>query len=89
MVKASNKTKKTEASVESFINAVSDETKRNDSLKLLELMQQVTGWNPKMWGSIVGFGDYHYKYESGREGDYFRLGFSPRAKNISIYIMPG
>ena len=89
MVKASNKTKKTEDSVESFIDAVSDETKRNDSLKLLELMQQVTGWNPKMWGSIVGFGDYHYKYESGREGDYFRLGFSPRAKNISIYIMPG
>lgn len=53
------------------------------------MMERLSGETPKMWGSIVGFGDYHYKYESGREGDFFRTGFSPRAQNITLYIMPG
>jgi len=63
------KTKKNEASVEKFLGSISESKKRNDCCSILELMKQLTGEEPKMWGSsIVGFGDYHYKYESGREG---------------------
>lgn len=57
---------------------------------LLSLMEELTGMEAKMWGaSIVGFGDYHYQYESGREGDFFKVGFSPRKQNLTLYIMPG
>ena len=84
------KTKPTAKSVEKFLKSIDDDEKREDSLKLLKLMKQVTRAQPKMWGdSIVGFGDYHYKYASGREGDWFLCGFSPRKQNISIYIMCG
>ena len=87
---ANNKTTKTEASVEAFLNAVESEQKRADSFAILEIMREVTGEGPAMWGpSIVGFGDYHYKYASGREGDFFLVGFSPRKRNLTLYIMGG
>lgn len=82
------KTKKNEASVTDFINKVEDEQKREDSFKLIEIMERLSGAPAKMWGgSIVGFGEYHYKYKSGREGDWMLVGFSPRKANISIYTM--
>lgn len=85
---AKNKTTPTEQSVEQFLNAIEDEQKRQDSFALVELMQQVTGLEPKMWGSsIVGFGKYHYKYESGREGESAIVGFSPRKQNLTLYSM--
>jgi len=84
------KTKRNKGDVETFLNNVSDEKKRQDSFKILELMKQVTGKDPEMWGdSIVGFGSYHYKYASGREGDWFVTGFSPRKQNLTLYIMSG
>ncbi len=87
---AQNKTVPTDLSVEDFLNAVPDERKRKDSFAILELMQQVTGLEPTMWGDkIVGFGSYHYKYDSGREGDMMLTGFSPRKQNLSLYIMGG
>jgi hypothetical protein len=87
---AQNKTVPTDQSVDEFLNAVPDERKRKDSFAILELMQQVTGLEPTMWGDkIVGFGSYHYKYDSGREGDMMLTGFSPRKQNLSLYIMGG
>ncbi len=84
------KTKPNEQSVEGFLNSIADERKRRDSFTILELMKEVTKSEPKMWGpSIVGFGSYHYKYASGREGDWFLAGFSPRKQNITLYIMAG
>jgi len=84
---AKNKTTETEASVDDFINAVKDETKRKDSFELVKLFKQQTGLDAKMWGpSIVGFGTYHYKYESGREGDAPLAAFSPRAAALTIYL---
>lgn len=84
------KTQKNDASVEAFLNGVSEEKKREDSFAILELMRDVTGEEPTMWGtSIVGFGGYHYKYASGREGEWFLAGFSPRKKNLTLYIMSG
>ena len=84
------KTKRNKGNVESFLNSVPDEKKRQDSFKVLELMKQVTGKEPEIWGeSIVGFGSYHYKYASGQEGDWFLVGFSPRKQNITLYIMSG
>jgi len=84
------KTQKNEASVDEFLNSVADEKKRKDSFSILELMQEVTGEEPSMWGSsIVGFGSYHYKYASGREGDWFLTGFSPRKQSLTLYIIPG
>lgn len=84
---AENKTKETEKSVEDFINAVEDQKKRQDSFELLKLFQEVSGFEPKMWGdSIVGYGSYHYKYDSGREGDFLLIGFSPRKNAISLYL---
>ncbi|MRX38156.1 DUF1801 domain-containing protein [Flavobacterium sp. LC2016-23] len=83
---AKNKTTETQSSVVDFINAVEDSTKRNDSFELVELMQQQTGFEPKMWGtSIIGFGSYHYKYASGHEGDAPLVAFSPRKAAISLY----
>lgn len=84
------KTKQSNKSVKSFLNSVAGESRRNDCFKLLELMSEATGREPKLWGdSIVGFGQYHYQYASGREGDWMLTGFSPRKQNLVIYIMPG
>ena len=84
------KTKRNKGNVEAFLNSVPDEKKRQDSFMVMELMKQVTGKEPEMWGdSIVGFGSYHYKYASGREGDWFITGFSPRKQNLTLYIMSG
>ena len=84
------KTKPTDQSVEAFLNGLSDEKKRQDSFTLLDLMKNVTGVEPKMWGSsIIGFGDYHYTYASGQEGDWFLTGFSPRKQNLTVYITAG
>ena len=84
------KTKVNEASVEGFINSVTDEQARNDCLEVLKMMKQVTKEEPKMWGtSIVGFGSYHYKGASGREGDWFLTGFSPRKQNFTLYLTHG
>jgi len=82
------KTKQNKENVNAFLNTIEDERKRNDSFTILELMKKITGEEPKMWGtSIVGFGKYHYKYASGREGDWFLTGFSPRKQSLTLYIM--
>lgn len=87
MAKSTNKTIETKNSVDDFLNAVADETKRSDSFQLKALMEKLSGFEARMWGpSIVGFGSYHYKYASGREGDAPLVGFSPRAKEISLYL---
>ena len=84
---AKNKTMETEVSVLDFIRAVPDEKKQNDALRITEIMKKTSGYEPKMWGSnIIGFGSYHYKYESGHEGDAPLVGFSPRKTAISLYI---
>ena len=84
------KTKKNDASVETFLNTVENEKRRQDSFKVLELMKKITKSESNMWGSsIVGFGSYHYKYQSGREGNWFAVGFSPGKQNLTIYIMSG
>ncbi|MBF4493267.1 DUF1801 domain-containing protein [Flavobacterium sp. JLP] len=84
---AKNKTTETESSVVDFINTVEDEIKRNDAFELIKIMQNTTGFEAKMWGpSIIGFGSYHYKYESGHEGDAPLAGFSPRKAAISLYV---
>ncbi len=84
------KTKPTIKSVEQFLKKVENPTKKEDSFKILELMKEVTNEEPIMWGeSIVGFGSYHYKYASGREGDWPLVGFSPRKQNLTLYIMSG
>jgi hypothetical protein len=90
MMMAELKTKQNDQSVEAFLNGVPDEKKRQDCFTILEIMKQITGLEPKMWGtSIVGFGKYHYKYASGHEGDSFLTGFSPRKQNLTLYIMAG
>lgn len=84
------KTQKNEASVDTFLEGVDSEKKREDSYALLDLMREVTGEEPAMWGtSIVGFGSYHYRYASGRTGEWFLSGFSPRKQNLTLYIMSG
>jgi hypothetical protein len=85
-----NKTAPTGERVEHFINSVGDDRKRRDSRDMIAMMTEITGKEPRMWGSsLVGFGQYHYRYESGREGDSFITGFSPRKSALTIYIMPG
>ena len=87
---AENKTVKTGASVDEFMAAVENRRRREDGLVLLDMMRDVTGLEPEMWGpSIIGFGSYHYRYESGREGDMPLIGFSPRKQSLSLYIMSG
>jgi hypothetical protein len=87
---AALKTTPNDRSVEAFLDSIDDEKKRQDSYRILELMKQVTGVEAQMWGdSIIGFGSYHYKYASGREGDWFLTGFSPRKQAITLYIMAG
>lgn len=90
LAKAELKTKVNDANVMEFLNSVADERKRNDCFEILKIMKQVTKEEPKMWGtSIVGFGSYHYKGKSGREGDWMLTGFSPRKQNLTIYIISG
>ena len=87
---AENKTKETKVSVTAFIAGITDEARRADAKALVKLMQETTGEKPKMWGpSIIGFGSYHYKYESGREGDMPLTGFSPRKAATVVYSMTG
>ena len=84
------KTKQTDASVKDFLNQVSDKQRRDDCFAIAKMMEEATGAKPKMWGtSIVGFGSYHYKYESGREGDWMVTGFSPRKNDLTLYLMMG
>lgn len=87
MAGAENKTRPTGASVAAFVNAVENDTRRRDAKALLAMMKKITGEKAKMWGpSIIGFGEYHYKYESGREGDMLNVGFSPRKANMALYM---
>lgn len=87
---AENKTKPTDVSVDAFIDSVTNLGGQADARVVLDMMARVTGEPPRMWGpSIIGFGSYHYRYDSGREGEWCRIGFSPRAANIVLYIMPG
>ncbi len=80
----------TKVSVASFVNGLKDERRKQEANALIAMMKQVTGEQPVMWGpSIIGFGSYHYKYESGREGDAPRAGFSPRGAALTVYCMPG
>lgn len=84
------KTKENDASVTDFLNSVEDTQRREDSFAVLKMMQAITRCEPRMWGpSIIGFGNYHYKYKSGREGDWFLTGYSPRKQSLSLYIMSG
>jgi hypothetical protein len=85
-----NKTVPTDQKVEDFLNTVEDERKRKDSFIILELMKEITGLEPQMWGSsIVGFGSYRYKGASGRTGDWMLTGFSPRKQSLTLYGMGG
>ena len=87
---AENKTMPTDASVTDFIAAVENDTRREDAYLLLELMNRITGFKPRLWGeSLIGYGHYRYKYKSGHGGEYFLTGFSPRKSAMTIYIMPG
>lgn len=84
------KTQKTNASVHEFLASVEHPTRREDSFAVLEMMREITGVEPAMWGpSIVGFDTYHYRYASGREGEWPVIGFSPRKRNLTLYIMDG
>ena len=84
------KTKRNNGSPEDFLNGVENEQRRTDSFQVLELMKEITGAPGEMWGpSIIGFGKYQYKYKSGREGDWFLTGFSPRKQSLTLYIMNG
>ncbi|WP_370338942.1 DUF1801 domain-containing protein [Parvularcula marina] len=85
-----NQTVPTDVDPKEFLSAVEHDRRREDGFALLEMMNRVTKLKPVMWGpSIIGYGQYHYKYESGREGDFFYCGFSPRKANMSLYFIPG
>lgn len=87
---AGQKTLPNDNSVSAFLNTITDVRKRNDCFALVQLISKITGYQPKMWGaSIVGFGSYHYRYDSGHEGDSSIVGFSPRKQNITLYLMGG
>jgi hypothetical protein len=84
------KTKVTKVSVDKFLQGIKDEKRREDCYRILKMMKKATKAEPKMWGtSIIGFGDHHYVYASGREGDWFIAGFSPRVQNLTLYMMGG
>ena len=90
MTRAENKTKETDVSVDDFIAAVADSSQRADAENIRAMMEKLSGEPAKMWGpSIVGFGSYHYRYESGREGDMCRIGFSPRKGQTVLYLIDG
>lgn len=83
-------TRPTDSEVDAFLGAIEDEEKRADCLDLARMMREVTGAEPRLWGSgMVGFGSYHYRYQSGREGDWFLTGFAPRKKELTVYIVSG
>ncbi|MEX0343782.1 MAG: DUF1801 domain-containing protein [Rhizobiaceae bacterium] len=85
-----NKTVPTDVDPRAFVEAVEHKGRREDALLLLDLFGRVTGYEPQMWGpSIVGFGRYHYRYATGREGEFLLTGFSPRKAAMTVYIMPG
>lgn len=85
-----NKTKENDSSVVEFLDKITPEWKKNESFELLGVIKEITGHEPKMWGgSLIGYGKYHYKYDSGREGDFFKAGFSPRKQAMTVYIMAG
>lgn len=87
---AEPKTKPTKASVKEFLNQIPEKERREDCFTVAKIMEEITGDKPKMWGpSIVGFGSYHYKYASGREGDWPIAAFSPRKKDLTLYLTPG
>lgn len=87
---AGNKTKITQASVDAFLDTVEHPVRRSDAKALDAMFRNITGWQPQMWGtSMIGYGSYHYTYDSGRSGDALATGFSPRKSNLSVYIMPG
>ena len=87
---AENKTQPTTQSVADFIGAVDHPVRRADAEALDAMFRRATGWQPRMWGpTIIGYGQYHYTYDSGRAGDFLATGFSPRKANLSVYIMPG
>lgn len=87
---AQNKTNRNDGDVRSYLESVENKRRRDDALALLEMMGEITGEPATMWGtSIVGYGSYHYRYESGREGDWFLTGFAPRKASMTLYIMPG
>lgn len=90
MAKAELKTKLNDASVEDFLSKIEDENKREDAKKISAMMEKAAGEKPKMWGAaIVGFGTYVYKYASGREGEWMKVGFSPRKQNLTLYLNSG
>ena len=87
---AQNKTKPTKRKVSDFVGEIKDPRKRADCREIARMCRKATGKNAKMWGSsIVGYGTYDYKYASGREGSFFLCGYSPRAQNTTVYVMPG
>jgi hypothetical protein len=84
------KTQPTGASVGAFLNGIEDAKKRKDAKAVHKMMREITGKRPKMWGpDIIGYGSYHYRYASGREGEWFLTGFSPRKQALTLYIMSG
>ncbi len=88
MAKTTNKTRETDADVEAFIATIEPERRQDEARTLIQLFSSITDEEPKIWGSnMIGFGSYHYKYESGREGISLRIGFSPRKAKLSIYLM--
>lgn len=80
------KTKATDEDVEQYLNKIADKRKREDSFTILRMMKQATKLEPKMWGTMIGFGSYKYQYESGHSGEFFRVGFAPRKQNITLYL---
>jgi hypothetical protein len=87
---AQNKTQPTTQSAEAFLNRIENDKKRQDAFEVLQMMQDITGKAPVMWGdSIIGFDQYHYKYASGREGDFLIVGFSPRKTALTLYLSSG
>lgn len=87
---SANKTQPSGADVQAYVDAVEHPVRRADAQTLLEMMREISGEEPALWGpSLIGFGRYHYRYDSGREGDFFRIGFSPRKSSQVLYIMPG
>lgn len=90
MAKSENKTKPTAMDVDAFVESVTDPQQKEDATQIIEIMGRLSGHPPKMWGpSIIGFGSYHYKYDSGREGDMCRIGFSPRKGQTVLYLLDG
>ncbi|RMF31957.1 MAG: DUF1801 domain-containing protein [Bacteroidetes bacterium] len=84
------KTQPHDGDVDAFLRSIENPQRRQDAFTILQLMRDITGEEPRLWGpSIVGFGTYHYKYASGREGDWFRTGFSPRKQALTLYLMGG